>query len=158
MKINVAIELFENLISNTDKKSELRIYESFIGVLKSLEIKNLDTEKLQIIEEELDRLELNTSTDSKKKYYSKKLNEFNSFLKEKFSFITENYHISIGIGIGMSMGTSLGISLGVAFGRETGMTYGMIFGMMFGMMAGIIIGTIMDTQAKENGLVLSTNE
>jgi hypothetical protein len=146
MKINEASDFFESLINKAGKKSEIKIYESFVGILSDLKNKNLTENQLQSIEEELDGLELNSNPGNKKKYYRKKLSGFKTYLKDKFSLITEGYYTAIGM--------SLGVSFGVVFGTIFKETIGISIGIAIGMFIGLIFGKYLDSEAEKQNRVL----
>ncbi len=146
MKIVEATILFESLKSNTSKKYELKIYESFIGILLDLENRKLSAEQLQLIEEELDVLDLKTDVDNRKKYLSRKLEKFKKFLKDEFLLIPEGYYSTLGISIGISFG----VVFGVVFDKSIGITYGISLGLILGM----IIGKLLDSNAEKHNRVL----
>ena len=89
MNINDASELLNNLLSQTDKKSERKIYNCFIRTLSSLEKRNLTENQSNSIREKLSSLNLKGITENRKKYYKQRLSEFKAFLKSEFSFTTE---------------------------------------------------------------------
>lgn len=149
MTLTEAIDHFENLLFKTDKKSEIKTYQAFIGILSDLSERDLTDMELQSIEAELERLQLKVKPENEKKYFRKKLATFKEYLKNEHSFISEGYYTGMGIALGMAFG----LSLGLPFSRENGM----IFGMMIGMILGIIIGSQMDEQAKKQNRVLKTN-
>jgi hypothetical protein len=146
MKLNKASAFFKNLITESDNKSEIKIYEKFILILDDLNSRNLSEEQLKSIEEKLDSLNLNQDSENRKKDFKQKLNLFVGYLKEKLSLISKGYYTSIG----MSLGMSFGVALGAAF---VNISYGLIFGMLIGM----VIGIVKDSKAKKEGRVLSTN-
>ena len=146
MNINEASGFFKSLITETDKKSEIRVYEKFIGILSDLKNRKLTEKQLKSIEEELDTLKIKANPENRKKYFNQKLTEFKKYLKAQFSFISEGYYT----GIGMSLGMSFGVAFGAAFRNDLGITYGLISGML----VGLIIGAVMDSKAKKEGRVL----
>ena len=146
--INDATNFFENLLTQTEKKSEIKLYKNFIGILFDLKNRNLTKEQIRSIEEELELLKLNEIPLNKKKYVTRKLNEFKKYLKEEFSLISEGYYT----GIGLALGTSFGIVIGTMF-KET---IGVSMGLGFGMLLGLIIGKTMDLQAEKQNRVLKT--
>jgi len=148
MMINDATNFFENLLTQTEKKSEIKLYKNFIGILFDLKNRNLTKEQIRSIEEELELLKLNEIPLNKKKYVTRKLNEFKKYLKEEFSLISEGYYT----GIGLALGTSFGIVIGTMF-KET---IGVSMGLGFGMLLGLIIGKTMDLQAEKQNRVLKT--
>ncbi|WP_299437739.1 hypothetical protein [uncultured Aquimarina sp.] len=162
MNINEASKFFKNLVTETDVKSEVKVYKKFIAILSQLEDKNLSEEQLLAIEDKLDVFDFDVNRENRKKYYSKKLAEFSNYLKKEFSLISEGYYMTIGMSIGMSLGMSLGMTFGVVFGSmsgndsgtSNGLIYGMMLGMTIGMSIGLAIGVSMDAKAKKEGKVL----
>ena len=148
MTITKTITFFEDLTTKSDKKSEIKIYTLFIFILKDLISKELTERRYQNIENELDRLELKSAQENKKRYFRKKLNVFKRYLQTDFSFVTEGYYMAIGMTLGMSFGLVFGTSLNEALGVSMGLGLGMIIG--------IVIGSQMDAKAKREGRVLRT--
>ena len=142
MNINEAADFFENLIIRVDKKAEIKVYKTFIDILSNLKNRDLTKEELQSIEKELDILALTANPKNRKKYFKQKLAEFQAYLKDKFSLITEGYYTAIGM--------SLGITLGVVFDAQFEMNMALSFGMFFG----LIIGRYMDSEAEKQNRVL----
>jgi hypothetical protein len=62
MTLNKACNLFESLISESDKKSAKKVYQEFIQILSSLESKDLSKIETQSIEQKLDALDLNSNS------------------------------------------------------------------------------------------------
>ena len=86
MTINARNDFFKNLITETQEKSEIRVYHKFIAILTDLENKALTDEQLLSIEKELDTL--NVNTENRKKNFKHKLTLFVKFLK-KLTGLTE---------------------------------------------------------------------
>jgi len=149
MTINNATKLFENLKSQTQKKSELKIYKEFVEILRALENREMTEVEIQSIETFLSQLELTILPKNNRKYFKKKLNAFKEYLKEEFSLISKGYYAALGIGIGMTFG----ISIGAAFFQVGS---GVSIGMMFGMFLGMIVGRYMDSEAEKANRVLIT--
>ena len=148
MTITDATNIFENLLAKTEKKSEIKLYNSFVGILYDLKNRNLSKEQMKSIEVELELLKLKEIPVNKKKYVTRKLNEFKKYLKEKFSLISEGYYTGIGI--------ALGTSFGIVFGSMIEETIGVSMGLGFGMLLGVVIGKTMDLQAEKQNRVLKT--
>ncbi len=108
MTINDTINFLESLLTQTDKKSEIKVYENFIAILSNLKNRELTNEELQSIEEELETLDLKSNPENKKRYFSKKLAEFKKYLKDKLSLISEGYYTAIGMSLGMIIGLVIG--------------------------------------------------
>ena len=144
MKLNAASDFFKSLILKTDNKPEIKVYESFIGIISNLESRDFKEEELQGIEDNLDMLKLTSDPDDRKAYYRKSLNTFKKYLKDELSLITEGYY------------TAIGIALGVAFGVAFGAAFGMGIGLVLGMVIGLAIGASKDSDATKQNRVLKT--
>ena len=154
MSLNETSELFNTLLSQTQKKAEKRVYSCFIGIVSSLKKKDLTENQLLLIEEKLSSLHLKATTENKRKYYNQKLNEFKTFLKNEFSFTTEKHFTRIGLSLGISLGTAIGISVGSAINPTLGIGLGLSLGISIGMTLGISYGAKKDADAKKQGLVI----
>lgn len=150
MTINNTINIFEGLKSQTQKKSEIKIYKEFIGILIALENREMTEVEIQSIETFLSQLKLTNLPKNKRKYFRKKLRVFKEYLKEEFSLITKGYYATMGTGIGMTFG----ILIGAAFFQVGS---GVSIGMMLGMFLGMIVGRYMDSEAEKENRVLETN-
>jgi len=150
MTINNTINIFEGLKSQTQKKSELKIYKEFAEILRALENREMTEVEIQSIETFLSELELTILPKNKRKYFRRKLRIFKEYLSKKFSLITKGYYSSLGIALGMCFGLAIGTSI---FGVESGVTTGM----MFGMFIGFIIGRYKDSEAEKENRVLNTD-
>ena len=71
MTLKNVSDLFENLIDETSKKSEIKIYQEFIQIITSLENKDLSENEIKSIETELDRMKLDSNSLNRRKYYKK---------------------------------------------------------------------------------------
>lgn len=148
MTINDATNFLESLLIQIEKKSEIKLYKNFIGILYDLKNRNLTKEQMRSIEEELELLKLKEIPANKKKYMTRKLSDFKKYLKQEFSLISEGYYTASGV----ALGTSFGIVVGSMF-KET---IGVSMGLGFGMILGLIIGKTMDLQAEKQNRVLKT--
>lgn len=148
MKINEAADIFKRMITETDQKSEVKVYENFIGILSDLKNRNLTDDQVKSIEIELDRLELNANPENRKKYFKQKLTQFSNYLKEEFSLVSERYYTGLGVALGMSFGTAFG----VLFDKGNGIAIGLSLGLAIG----VAIGHTMDAKAEKENRVLKT--
>ena len=132
MTLKNAINHFNRLVSETTKKSEIKVYQDFIHILTSLEKRNLTESEVQSIEAELDALDLiNGNPTNRKRHFNKAIQLFKKYLMDTFSLITKGYYTNLGIALGSSLGLlfgivflsslerSLGISLGISVGAQT---------------------------------------
>ena len=147
MTLKNAKELFTRLVSETTKKSEIKVYKDFIKILSNLENRNFTTNEVQSIEKELETLNLNSSTTNNIKHYKKALQLFKRYLQATFSIITKGYYISLGIAIG----GSTGLLLGILFLSNSERSVGISLGISVGTLIGIIVARYLESQAKASG-------
>lgn len=147
MTLLEAIDHFENLLSETSKKSEIKVYNEYIQILRSLEKKNLSETEIQSIEEKLDALDLNSVVTNNKRFFNQALTQFKKYLKDTHSFTSKGYYTSIGVGLGASFGVLAGIVLLSNFERSLGISLGISLGLLIG----LVIGRNMDLKAKVSG-------
>jgi len=150
MTLKNAIDFFESLLSETNKKSEIKVYREFIHILNSLEKRNLSEPEIQSIETELDNLNLNSNRAQRKYYYKKALYKFKKYLKDAFSLTPKGYYTNLGI----SLGSSFGFLFGIVFLSGLDRSLGIALGLSIGMIIGIIIGRSIDSRVVEDGRVL----
>jgi hypothetical protein len=150
MTLRNAYDLFENLVAETSKKSEIKVYRGFIQILNSLEKRDLSASEIQSIEVELDALDLNSTTQSNKTYFKKALSKFEKYLKETFSLTTKGHYTHLYTGLGLSFG----VLFGAVFLSNFDFNWVTSVGMMGGMFIGSIIGRHMDSEAVAEGRVL----
>ena len=143
MKIKETLNFFLNLKNDSVEKSEIKVYDKYIEILSDLKNRDLTQNQIQSIESELEVLNLNIESDNRKKHFTKKLTEFEKFLKDKLSLIPEGHYMSYGMISGMLAGALLQFYIGI---------YSLIAGMLIGM----VIGAIMDSEARKQGRVLKT--
>jgi hypothetical protein len=148
MNIIEASAFFKGLLNETYNKREIKVYKNFMAILLNLKNRNLTEEQLLLVEDKIRTLNLKSNPENRKRYFSKKLNEFKKYLKDEFSLISEGYYKAIGIGIGMSFG--------VAIGSSFGGSNGVAFGISIGMLIGLIIGRNKDAEAEKENRVLKT--
>jgi hypothetical protein len=143
MKIKETLDFFLNLKNDSVEKSEIKVYDKYIGILSDLKYRDLTETQISLIESELKTLNLKTETENNKKYFTKKLTEFEIFLKDKLSLISDGHYMSYGMVFGMLAGVLLQFYVG-------------IYSLLGGMIIGMIIGGIMDSEARKQGRVLKT--
>ena len=146
MTINTAQTLFEKLESETSKKSELKVYTKFIHILSELKTRDFSEKEIKAIDKELDSLALEANPKNRKRYYTKALSTFETYLKDIFSLTTSGYYT----GLGMVLGMCFGLAAGSLIDRTMGVSSGLALGMLIG----LCIGRYMDTQAKVAGNIL----
>lgn len=147
MTIKNAINLFNRLISETNKKSEIKVYKDFITILTNLENRSFSNSEVQSIESELDTLALDSTATNKKKYFKKALLLFKKYLKETFSLITKGHYITLGI----TFGSAVGLLFGIVFLSNLERSLGISMGISAGTLFGIIIASYLESQAKASG-------
>ncbi len=150
MTLKNAFNFFESLVSETRRKSEIKVYQEFIQIITGLEKRNLSESEIQSIETELDSLNLKSDPKNRKKYFRKALSTFETYLKDTFSLTSKGYYTKMGVGLGSSFGILFGVVILSSFERSMGIS----LGMMIGMFIGLTIGRYMDSQAKTAGNML----
>ncbi|MFD0992167.1 hypothetical protein [Tenacibaculum geojense] len=143
MKIKETLDFFLNLKNNSVEKSEIKVFDKYIGILSDLKNRDLTQKQIESIELKLEILNLKTESEDRKKYLTKKLSEFEKFLKDNLALISDGHYT----GYGMVFGMLIGVLTQLYFG---------IYSMLGGMVIGMIIGAIMDSEAKKQGRVLKT--
>jgi len=156
MTINETIDFFERLLTETDLKSEIRLYKKFIAVLHDLINKSLSEIQILSIEKRFGNLQINTNPENRKKYFNKEYIEFLKYLKDEFSFVSEGYYTGIGMIFGMIFGNSLGLTIGIIIGEGNGIAIGLSMGTGIGMTFGLLFGATKDAEVKKQGRVLKT--
>jgi len=147
MTLKNAINLFNRLVSETTRKSEIKVYWDFIEILTNLENRSFTQSEVQSIETELDALALNSTTTNKIKHFKKALQQFKRYLEETFSLITKGNYISLGITIG----GSAGLLFGIIFLSSVERSFGISLGISVGTLIGILIAGYLESQAKASG-------
>jgi hypothetical protein len=147
MKINETLTFFLNLKNISIEKSEIKVYNKYIGILSDLKNRDLTRAQTLSIEAELKTMNLKPETKNRKKYYIKKLTEFEKYLKDKLSLIPDGHYMSYGMIFGMMLGTLAGVLFQFYIG---------IYSLLGGMIIGMVIGGIMDSEARKQKRVLKT--
>lgn len=146
MTINTAHTLFETLESETSKKSELKVYTKFLHILSELKTRDFSEGEIKAVEKELDSLALEANPKNRKRYYTKALNKFETYLKDIFSLTTSGYYT----GLGMVLGMCFGLAAGSLIDRTMGVSSGLALGMLIG----LCIGGYLDSKAKIAGKMM----
>jgi anion-transporting ArsA/GET3 family ATPase len=149
MTIQEAHRFFENLKERSNKKSEIRIYDRFIKILKALTERGLSAEDLGAVENKLAELDLR-KPGKRLKQYNKALNSFENFLRTTLSLVTKSFYTTRGIALGMVFGMLAGIIIYGSLPRSMGISMGLPFGMILG----LVIGRNLDHQAGLEGRVI----
>lgn len=147
MTIKETREFLKNLVNESSERREIKTYNKFIGILRSLEKREFSTHQIEMIEKELTMLNLKKSAKNRKKYIAKKLSEFVKYLESDYSIILEGHYTDLGL----KMGLVFGVAIGTAIFRDSG---GGSTGMCFGMFIGYAIGKYMDKEAAKQNQVL----
>ncbi|WP_163714604.1 hypothetical protein [Mangrovibacterium lignilyticum] len=150
MTLQEASDFFERLKTETSTKSEIKIYDRFLYLLSALKSRAFPKEETQSLETELDRLQLASNPDNRKKYFKRALAKFERQLNDRFSLITKGYYTNLGTGLGLTFGVLLGVVVLSGFERSLGISLGLVIGMLIG----LVIGRSMDSKATNEGRVL----
>ncbi len=150
MTLKKALDYFENIVSKTSNKSEIKIYKEFIRILTRLNEKELSASQIKALESELKKLNLDTTIAHNKRYHKKALIQFETYLKDSLSLTTKGYYTNRGIALGMTFGLLLGIIFLSRFERSMGIALGMSLGMFIG----LLIGRNLDAKALLSGNIV----
>jgi hypothetical protein len=150
MTLKNTIQFFESLEAETNKKSEIQVYQEFIQIIRSLEKKGLSDTKIQSIETALNHLNLQSNPSNRKKYFKTTLKAFKKYLKDTFSFVPKGYYTTLYAGLGLSFGLLFGVAILHNLERSLGIS----IGLMGGVLVGSIMGRSKDAQAKASGNIL----
>ena len=150
MTLQEAIILIERLQAETNKKSEIRAYESFHQILISLKNRDLVKAEIESIEAKLDSFNLDSKHVSTRKFIKKIQKEFLRYLRETYSLLSKGYYTNLGVGLGSSFGILFGIVFLASFERPLGLA----LGLSLGMVVGLLIGKSFDAKVKSEGRML----
>lgn len=145
MTITETLKFFKSLLKEAKSKREIRVYKRFINILSSLEYRDFLDDELLAIQNEIEKLNLKSNPENKRKHYSRKLNVFKTYLKSEFSLISEGYYTAIGMSLGMCFGLAMGPSFGIS---------GTSMCLVLGMLIGLAIGRVKDMEAEKQNRVL----
>ena len=107
-------------------------------------------DEIHSIETELDRLNLKSNPENRKKHLKKTLTKFEKYLKETFSLTSKGYYTNLYGALGLSFGLLFGLTILSNLERSLGFSLGLISGLV----VGSVIGHKKDKEAKANGKVL----
>lgn len=150
MTLREANNFFESLKDNTFKKPEVIVYEELLHILSKLKTREFSKGEIKSIETELDRFNLETNFENRKKHYSKLLKGFKDYLKEKHSLVSEGHYTQFYI----TTGSALGIVAGIIIGERFEKSLGIALGIGIGMLIGLFVGRSMDAKAKSDNRIL----
>ena len=150
MTLQEAHHFFEDLRTETTKKSEIKVFDKYIYLLSELKNRSFTKEELQSIETILDSFNLKSSKEKSIRFFKKALNKFETFLKDTFSLTSKDHYTKLGAGLGMSFGILFGVVFLASFERSLGISLGLIGGMIIGS----AIGRSMDAKALSESRVL----
>ena len=150
MTLQEACNFFESSKTETTKKSEIKVYEKFLHILIELQNREFSKDEIHSIETELDRLNLKSNPENRKKHLKKTLTKFEKYLKETFSLTSKGYYTNLYGALGLSFGLLFGVAILSNLERSLGISLGLIGGMV----VGSIMGLNKDSQAKATGKML----
>ncbi|MFT5280130.1 MAG: hypothetical protein ACI9P8_001770 [Bacteroidia bacterium] len=148
MKISLALNHFQVLVSKADNKRERKVLKKFVGVLAGLKDRNLTEKQVLSIEKKMDDLNLNSSLAITRRKLGKKLTTFVNYLKDQLSLVTRGYYTALGL----TFGVALGLCLVPTLERQMGISINMGLGMILG----LIVGQYLDKKAEKENRVLKT--
>lgn len=124
INLSSSLLLLKKLKSQTDNKSELKVFDEFIDVLQALKEKDLSDKFKQAIDEYLAYLELEKVPSFSQEMFKPKLKKFKKFLRSKLNFVPKRYYFK--------MGTAFIVSFVIGFLATKGIGMGLIlFAILF---------------------------
>lgn len=136
MKIDEALMIFYQLRNNTEDRNESIIYSNFITILLDLQKRDFNSNQRRNIETKLLSINL-------KNNLNKELASFEYFLHNKFSIISEDHYVNMGMAVWLFSS----IILFYFFGQTS---------VIGALLVAIIFGEILDIEAKDQGRVIKT--
>ncbi len=144
---NMRIPHFDLTETNELKASEKKLLSSLNNLLKALNDKNLSTQSLTIINQEIDLIH-KIIKDGKglKVQILKSQNKILKQIEKEENLVPKNHYQRLWLVLGMS---AFGIPIGVLFGIATGNMGLLGIGLAIGMPIGLIYGNRLDKKAAE---------
>ncbi len=128
MRLAETLDFFQNLKNNTAEKSEIKLYNNYVGILTDLKNRDLTENQVLSIETELENLNLKSESEISIKLLKKKISEFQKFLKDKLALVPEGYYTGVGVGTGILLGSIFSLIFQSYLGA-----YSILFGINGGM-------------------------
>lgn len=150
MTLQEARNYFENLITENQKRSKIKIYKVYIHILTKLENRAFSEDQLKQINTELGKIVEEVKKDDRNRHLRKTLDSFKTFLNDTFSLTLKDYYTNKGIALGMTLGMLFGIIFLHNMERSTGLALGLSVGMMIG----YGLGRYLDQKAIKDSKVL----
>ena len=124
-------------------------YQQLVKLLNALEVKELPTETVDLINHEIEQLNSISDIDKNFVNATKEIeNRIIKLIEKKHKIVPKNYYRKLWMVLGMS---AFGILMGVAFGLSIG-NFGMLaIGIGIGMAIGVGVGSSMDKKAFNEG-------
>jgi hypothetical protein len=124
-------------------------YQQLVKLLKALEVKELPTETVDLINHEIEQLNSISDIDKNFVNATKEMeNRIIKLIEKKYKIVPKNYYRKLWMVLGVS---AFGIPMGVAFGLSIG-NFGMLaIGIGIGMAIGVGVGSSMDKKAFNEG-------
>ena len=127
-------------LSKTNKKSEIKTFESFIKLLQRLKEKGLSTEQMEEVESYIQYLELEKIPLSSNEIFKQKLNEFKKYLKGKLRLVPKNYYTT--------WASCFALSFAIGFNVQQNIDFSIKIGVVSAALILIGIGVIIDVRIK----------
>jgi len=133
----------------TENLKAFNAYQQLGKLLNALEVKELPTETVDLINNEIEELNSISEID---KYFLKAIKEKENnvikLIEKKHKIVPRNYYRKLWMILGMS---AFGIPMGLVFGLSIG-NFGMLgIGLPIGMAIGVGVGSSMDKKAFNQG-------
>lgn len=139
---------------NISENSKInKVYLQLGELLKELTKKELPSNIIQSINQDIEELNAAPSTDNGfGKAVKKKQGKIIKLVEHELKIVPKNYYTTLWLALGMSV---FGIPIGVAFGISIGNLGLLAIGLPIGMGIGALIGSGMDKKALKEGRQLN---
>ena len=139
--LKATIIYLKKQLSKTHKKSEIKTFEKFIGLLERLKGKDLSVEQQKGIEGYIKYLELEKIPSFSNEIYKKKLTKFKRYLKIKLRFVPNKYY--------STWTTSFGLSFAIGLAVQNNIENNIKIGVVSVALVIIAFGILMDVRMKK---------
>ncbi len=107
--LKATIIYLKKQLAKTDRKSEIKTFKRFIGLLERLKEKELGAEQKLRIESYIQYLELEKIPSFSYEMYRQKLTKFKKYLKNKEGFVPANYYTTWTASFGIAFATAFAV-------------------------------------------------
>ncbi|SHH26888.1 helix-turn-helix domain-containing protein [Winogradskyella jejuensis] len=139
--MRATIVFLKKQLSKTNKKSEIKTFETFIELLEKLKEKDLTPQQIEGIESYIKYLELEKIPSFSNEMFKKKLTKFKRYLKDKLRFVPNGYYTT--------WAASFALAFAVGFSVQSKIDYSIKIGVISVALLVICFGIFLDFKMKK---------